>query len=122
MRQPNYNFAPQLGLAWDPSGKGTTVVRAGAGLYYENTIFNNVLFDRPLRLPNGAFLSFPTACLGGQAEPVSVPSGTISLGTDPATGKNYCGDTIGQAAGGIAAFQTRYQSPVPVSLTGANPN
>jgi len=122
VRQPNYNFAPQLGLAWDPSGKGTTVVRIGAGLYYENTIFNNVLFDRPLRLPSGAFLSFPTACLGGQAQSISVPSGTISLGTDPATGKNYCADTIGQAAAGIAAFQTQYQSQVPFSLTASNPS
>jgi outer membrane receptor for ferrienterochelin and colicin len=26
------NFAPRLGVAWDPSGKNTTVVRAGAGI------------------------------------------------------------------------------------------
>ena len=50
VRQANKNFAPQLGIAWDVTGKGKTVVRAGAGLYYENVIYNNVLFDRPFRL------------------------------------------------------------------------
>ena len=33
-------------------------------LYYENVIWNNVLFDRPLRLPTGAFLQTPTATSG----------------------------------------------------------
>ncbi len=55
VKQPNLNFAPQLGFAWDPMKNGKTVIRGGAGLYYENIIFNNVLFDRPLRLATGAF-------------------------------------------------------------------
>ena len=28
------NWSPRLGLAWDVTGKGTTVVRAGAGVFY----------------------------------------------------------------------------------------
>jgi Carboxypeptidase regulatory-like domain len=42
------NFAPRLGMAWDPFGNGTTVVRAGFGLIYESVnwesflAFNNV--------------------------------------------------------------------------------
>jgi len=120
VRQPNRNFAPHLGLAWDPSSNGKTVVRAGAGLYYENVIYNNVLFDRPLRLQNGAFLQSPTACAGGQAAPIPTANGTISVGTDPATGVNYCAETIGQAATALAAFQSTYQADTPFSLT--NPN
>jgi len=32
--EPDYkNFAPRLSAAWDVSGRGTTVVRAGWGLF-----------------------------------------------------------------------------------------
>ena len=62
---PNLNFAPSLGIAWDPWNNGKTAIRAGIGLYYENVIYNNVLFDRPKRLPTGAFLQTPVPCSGG---------------------------------------------------------
>jgi hypothetical protein len=76
--QPNLNFAPQLGFAWDPNKNGKTVVRGGVGLFYENVIWNNVLFDRPARLQNGAFNAVTSACLSGNPQPVPVSSGTIS--------------------------------------------
>ena len=50
VHQPNLNFAPQVGIAWDPWKSGKTVIRAGGGIYYENTVWNNVLFDAPARL------------------------------------------------------------------------
>ena len=126
VRQPNTNFAPQLGIAWDPYSNGKTVVRAGAGLYYENVIFNNVLFDRPLRLQNGAFLQSPFACFGGTAQPVPTSTaGTITVdsveGLDPATNQSYCAESIGQAATALASFQSTYQADTPFSLTNANP-
>jgi len=50
------NFAPTLGFAWDVGGNGRTVIRAGAGIYYDNTIDNLRLFERADLGPPGAEL------------------------------------------------------------------
>jgi TonB dependent receptor len=42
---PKANFQPRLGFAWDVSGSGTTIVRGGAGLYYDQ-VYLNVTFDQ----------------------------------------------------------------------------
>jgi hypothetical protein len=126
VHQPNKNFAPQLGIAWDPKGDGKTVVRGGIGLYYENVIYNNVLFDRPFRLKTGAFLQSPFACNGGG--PLAIPGYPLEVGPDPAqiaagqTTASACSDTIGNAASTIFAFQQAYQAANPFSLTTLNPN
>ena len=127
VKQANTDFGPQLGLAWDPRGNGRTVFRAGIGLFYENVIFNNVLFDRPLRLRNGAFLQSPAVCLFGSALPVpTTTAGTITVdgieGVDPTspTG-SYCNDTLANSAAALASFQGTFQADNPFSLTNPNP-
>jgi Carboxypeptidase regulatory-like domain len=117
---PNKNFAPQLGVAWDPLGQGRTSIRAGIGLYYENVIYNNVLFDRPFRLPTGAFLAAPLACLSGAAQPVA---GFVTIDQfEHNTGPSICSETIGAAAPALAAYETAYQAANPFNPTAANPN
>ncbi|MGA8868465.1 MAG: carboxypeptidase regulatory-like domain-containing protein [Candidatus Sulfotelmatobacter sp.] len=122
VNNPNKNFAPQVGFAWDPAGNGKTVVRGGVGLFYENIIYNNVLFDRPLRLQTGAFNQTPYACGSGgyTGIPAAVPvsSGTI---TPPASS---CGNDvrIGDAIPSILAFWNQYKAGNPVDITSPNPN
>ncbi|HLY61314.1 MAG TPA: TonB-dependent receptor [Terriglobia bacterium] len=40
----NNNWAPRVALAWDPTGQGTTVIRAGAGLFFDHPLLA-VAFD-----------------------------------------------------------------------------
>jgi carboxypeptidase family protein len=118
VKQANLNLAPQLGIAWDPMKNGKTVIRAGVGLYYENVIFNNVLFDRPFRLQTGAFNAVTSACLAGSAQPVAVNTGTIT----PAAG--ICGNDvhIGNVIPQIMAFWNQVKAGNPTNLQAPNPN
>lgn len=114
---PYLNFSPELGIAWDPWHTGKTVIRAGAGLYYENTPLNDVLFDRVSRLPNGLFFGDTGFCgstftvnFPGAAGPTTVNSSDGILlsdicGSAPSTVIN--GVTVGKA---IADLQTAYQA------------
>jgi len=115
VQQANLNFAPQVGIAWDPMRNGKTVIRAGAGLYYENVIFNNVLFDRPLRLATGAFNQVTLACLNGSALGVPVNTGTV-------TPSGICGNAIGSVAPQILSFWNQVKAGNPTDLHAPNPN
>jgi hypothetical protein len=57
---PWHNFAPRLGVAWQPLGSNF-VVRAGYGWFYDR-IYGNLLIDNQLNLPpysGAAFGGFP---------------------------------------------------------------
>jgi hypothetical protein len=104
VRQPNANFAPQLGVAWSPGSSSKTVIRAGIGLFYENAIWNNVLFDRPGRLQQGLFLGTTNACQNGSPQNLPFTS-TIDL-------TQVCGKAIGDVFQQIVTLQQQYQAAV----------
>jgi hypothetical protein len=127
VNQPNKNFGPQLGIAWDPWKNGKTVIRAGAGIYFENAIFNNVLFDRPARLTQGLFSGQAAPCFSGQATgpvPGVADSNTVlapATATTPAViGVPYCGAAIGNAAAQIAKDQVAFQAAILAAGPSAN--
>jgi hypothetical protein len=115
VHQPNLNFAPQLGVAWDPDKTGKTVIRGGIGLFYENSIWNNIEFDRPARLQSGLFLADTTVCSNGS--PV-----TLSLPTGPTVTPTFCGQPIGSVASQIVALQAQYQSATVTAGPASNPS
>jgi Carboxypeptidase regulatory-like domain len=117
VNDPGKNFAPQFGFAWDPAKNGKTVLRGGAGLFYENSIWNNVLFDRPARLQTGSFLQTLPACSGGAAQ--SLPFTPVLPGG--ATLAQVCGAPIGEVQADIAALQAQFQAAAAANTSGPNP-
>ena len=104
---PGMNFGPTAGFTWDPTKSGKMVIRGGVGLYYENSIFNNNLFNRPGRLAQGLFLNEAVPCAGGAVNPsFSLPGGApipVNLAT-------VCGAPMGSVASQLAQLQAAYQA------------
>jgi hypothetical protein len=125
VRQPNLNFAPQLGFAWDPTGNGKTSVRGGIGLFYENVLLQTTAWDLTNRAPSGAFSQTPSACAGtASPQPVPTPGGVLQ--------PNFCSAmvggvltsnpvAIGTVANQIVAFEQQYQSASPLNIHAPNP-
>jgi hypothetical protein len=116
VHQPNLNFAPQVGIAWDPNHTGKTVIRAGIGLFYENSVWNNILFDRPARLAKGLFLANPTVCSNGGGGIFTLPNGQNQ------DWSGICGQPIGKVANQIAALQAQYQAATLTAGPAINPS
>ena len=120
--QPNKNFSPEVGFAWDPAKNGKTSIRGGVGLFWENAIWNNVLYDGPRRETTGAFLQNPSPCsAAGVPAPIQTSTGTITAGSAVCgTAGNY--PLIGNALPALLAFQAQYQAASPLNLQQPNPN
>jgi hypothetical protein len=81
----NKNFSPRVGLAYDLSGHGTQVLRAGFGIYYGNTFQNIPLF---MEQQSNATI-FQTAFALSGSDPVpgtgnpGIPLNQWRFGVDP---------------------------------------
>jgi Carboxypeptidase regulatory-like domain len=95
--QPNLDFAPQIGVAWDPFKNGKTSVRAGAGIFYDNFLIENLIFDRPLRIPGGLANVTPVLSSG------ILPGTTTDIST-------LIGQPIGSVVNQVIALQNAYQA------------
>ena len=127
IRQPNLDFAPQLGFAWDPGGMGKTSIRGGIGLFYENVLTIVAPFDVENRLATGnVFSQSPLACNGTATPlPVPVPTGQLNATFCSATVGGVLTNNpvaIGAVASQMVAFQKHYQADYPFNLNAPNPN
>ena len=72
------NFAPRAGFAWDVNGKGSTVIRGGAGLVYETVNWEAMLaFNNAFGLgnvPTGAIIDAAGDTAGG-----TITAGNLSI-------------------------------------------
>jgi len=107
--QPNSSFAPQLGVAWDPAKDGKTSVRAGIGMFWDNYLVENLIFDRPLRIPGG--LANLTPNLTGGV----VPGTNIDI-------TSLIGQPIGNVVNQVVAAQAAYQAANAQAAANFNPN
>ncbi|MBV9481052.1 MAG: TonB-dependent receptor [Acidobacteria bacterium] len=106
--QPNLSFAPQLGIAWDPFKDGKTSVRAGVGMFWDNYLVENLIFDRPLRIPGG--LANLTPDITGV-----VPGTSINIAP-------LIGQPLGTVVDQIVAAQAAYQASNQSAAQNFNPN
>lgn len=73
------NFAPRIGVAFDPFGKGTTSIRTGYGIFHEQTLLGIYLQNIGTNAPyqqnivlNNTNLDNPLAILNGQPPAATV--------------------------------------------------
>jgi len=121
VRQPDLNLAPQFGIVWDPGKAGKTVLRAGIGLYYDDSLFQNVLYDRASRRAQGAFhaeSNDPCASHGVVIFPGNVPVSSID-GLDIAS--QICGNPAGSVASRVADLQSAFRT-ASAALSSSSPN
>jgi len=120
------NFSPRLGIAWDVTGKGTTVIRVGGSIVYDLLSMSTYMSQQNLQntptlfglgaVPTGATITTcPVAPVGGNC-PVA-PTTTPAIGNIFTTGVTLFPTSPSNPIG--ITWQDQTTPIYPSSVTGA---
>jgi len=116
------NFSPRLGIAWDVTGKGTTVIRAGGSIVYDLLSMSTYMSQQNLQnsptlfglgaVPTGAtIITCPAAPVGGNCP--------VTPTTKPAIGNIFTtGVTIPGSGPGSLTWKDQTTPIYPSNVTG----
>src|SRR5216683_242157 len=135
------NFSPRIGVAWDATGKGTTVIRAGGSVVYSLLSMSTFLSQQNTQntvtlgvgtVPTGATIFdalCPTGCAGvGNivTTGVTIPGSSLTwldqstaIYPSNVTGLVQCGDGVGTNPGPCDTFsmQRNFRTPYVTNWT-----
>ena len=91
-------FAPRVGIAWDVTGKGTTIVRAGGSIVYDTISMETLLVQENVQ--NATTIGLATIPTGAPIVVNGVttaPSGSIAVSSLRLTNLNWNNSSVGGA-------------------------